>query len=246
MSVLFVSDLHLDAERPEAIDAFVDFVSRDCIRAERLFILGDLFEVWVGDDDDDPVLARAIDAIASLRAYEVPCYVMHGNRDFLLGDAFAARTGAKILTDYVTVDIYGESLLLTHGDLLCTDDTAYMKLRATVRDPEWQSAFLERPIEERRNIAASMRERSKTETAIKPDDIMDVNQTAVEETLRSHDVRVLIHGHTHRPAVHRFELDGQAATRIVLGDWYTQGTILQWDRNGFKLRMLLDEDGNED
>jgi UDP-2,3-diacylglucosamine hydrolase len=240
MSVLFVSDLHLDAERPDAIDAFVDFVERECIRCERLFILGDLFEVWVGDDDDDPVLARAIDAIASLRAYEVPCYIMHGNRDFLLGDDFAARTGAKILTDYVTIDVYGQSLLLTHGDLLCTDDTAYMKLRATVRDAQWQSAFLERPIQERRQIAASMRERSKSETAMKAEDIMDVNQTAVEQTLRSHDVKILIHGHTHRPGVHRFELDGEAATRIVLGDWYTEGTILQWERSGFKLRTLLD------
>jgi UDP-2,3-diacylglucosamine hydrolase len=242
MSVLFVSDLHLDAERPEATDAFVDFVQRECIRSERLFILGDLFEVWVGDDDDDPAMARVIEAIAALRAYEVPCYIMHGNRDFLLGEAFAERTGARILTDYVTVDIYGQSLLLTHGDLLCTDDTAYMKLRATVRDPQWQAQFLARPIEERKQIAASMRERSKTETAVKPDDIMDVNQTAVEQTLRSHGVDILIHGHTHRPGVHRFDIDGQSATRIVLGDWYTQGTILQWDRNGFKLRTLLDED----
>lgn len=242
MSVLFVSDLHLDAERPDAIDAFVSFIENECIRAERLFILGDLFEVWVGDDDDDPAMVRVIEAIAKLRAYEVPCYVMHGNRDFLLGDTFAERTGARILTDYVTFDIYGQSLLLTHGDLLCTDDTAYMKLRSTVRDPQWQAQFLSRPIEERRKIAASMRAKSKTETASKADDIMDVNQTAVAETLRSHGVHTLIHGHTHRPGVHRFQIDGQPATRIVLGDWYTEGTILQWERTGFKLRTLLDGD----
>ncbi|MGD8810183.1 MAG: UDP-2,3-diacylglucosamine diphosphatase [Gammaproteobacteria bacterium] len=241
MSVLFVSDLHLDADRPAAIDTFVDFIEREGVKSERFFILGDLFEVWVGDDDDDPAMARVIDAIAQLRHYEVPCYVMHGNRDFLLGDAFAQRTGAKILTDYVTVDIYGQALLLTHGDLLCTDDTAYMKLRATVRDPQWQSNFLARPIEERRQIAASLRERSKTETAMKSGEIMDVNQSAVEETLRSHGVNLLVHGHTHRPGVHRFDIDGKPATRIVLGDWYTQGTILQWDRHGFKLRTLLDE-----
>ena len=242
MSVLFASDLHLDAERPEAIDAFVRFVERECVKAERLFILGDLFEVWVGDDDDDAQLSRVIDAIASLRHYEVPCYVMHGNRDFLLGELFAQRTGARILTDFVTVEVYGQSLLLTHGDLLCTDDTAYMKLRATVRDPQWQSAFLARPIGERRQIAASMRARSKTETANKPEEIMDVNEQAVDETLRSHGVSVLIHGHTHRPGVHRFEVDGTPATRIVLGDWYSEGTILQWDRNGFKLRTILNED----
>ncbi len=241
MSVLFVSDLHLDAERPAAIDTFVDFIEREGVRSERFFILGDLFEVWVGDDDDDPAMARVIDAIAQLRHYEVPCYIMHGNRDFLLGDAFAQRTGAKILTDYVTVDIYGQALLLTHGDLLCTDDTAYMKLRAMVRDPQWQSNFLARPIEERRQIAASLRERSRTETAMKSGEIMDVNQSAVEETLRSHGVNLLVHGHTHRPGVHRFDIDGTPATRIVLGDWYTQGTILQWDRHGFKLRTLLDE-----
>jgi UDP-2,3-diacylglucosamine hydrolase len=241
VSVLFVSDLHLDADRPAAIDTFVDFIEREGVKSERFFILGDLFEVWVGDDDDDPAMARVIDAIAQLRHYEVPCYIMHGNRDFLLGDAFAQRTGAKILTDYVTVDIYGQALLLTHGDLLCTDDTAYMKLRATVRDPQWQSNFLARPIEERRQIAASLRERSKTETAMKSGEIMDVNQSAVEETLRSHGVNLLVHGHTHRPGVHRFDIDGKPATRIVLGDWYTQGTILQWDRHGFKLRTLLDE-----
>jgi UDP-2,3-diacylglucosamine hydrolase len=243
LSVLFVSDLHLDAERPAAIDTFVDFVERECVKAERLFILGDLFEVWVGDDDDDPALGRVIDAIALLRNYEVPCYIMHGNRDFLLGEAFAQRTGATILTDFVTVEIYGSELLLTHGDLLCTDDTAYMRLRAMVRDLEWQSGFLARPIGERRQIAASLRERSRTETAMKAEEIMDVNQGAVEETMRSHGVQYLIHGHTHRPGVHRFELDGTAATRIVLGDWYAQGTILQWDRHGFKLRTLLDETG---
>jgi len=241
VSVLFVSDLHLDAERPAAIDAFVDFVTREGIKSERLFILGDLFEVWVGDDDNDPALTRVIDSIALLRSYEVPCYVMHGNRDFLLGDEFAQRTGAKILTDFVTVDIYGQTILLTHGDLLCTDDTAYMKLRAMVRDPAWQSGFLARPIEERRQIAASLRARSKSETAMKSSEIMDVNQGAVEETLRSHGVDFLVHGHTHRPGVHRFDVDGRPATRIVLGDWYTQGTILQWDRHGFKLRTLLDD-----
>jgi UDP-2,3-diacylglucosamine hydrolase len=137
------------------------------------------------------------------------------------------------------VDIYGEPMLLTHGDLLCTDDTAYMKLRTTVRDAAWQQAFLNKSLQERRNIAASLRAQSKTETAIKASDIMDVNQATVEQTMRSHGVQYLIHGHTHRPSVHRFELDGRPAARIVLGDWYEQGTILQWDRHGFKLRALL-------
>ena len=239
MTVLFISDLHLDAERPEAIDSFVEFIARDAINAERLFILGDLFEAWVGDDDDDARLMPVLDALASLSAYEVPCYVMHGNRDFLLGEEFAKRSNCKLLSDFVTVDIYGEPMLLTHGDLLCTDDTAYMKLRTTVRDAAWQQAFLNKSLQERRNIAASLRAQSKTETAIKASDIMDVNQATVEQTMRSHGVQYLIHGHTHRPSVHRFELDGRPAARIVLGDWYEQGTILQWDRHGFKLRALL-------
>ena len=238
MAVLFISDLHLDPERPRSVDTFVDFVRREAVYVERLFILGDLFEVWIGDDQDDARLDPVLDALASLKAYEVPCYVMHGNRDFLLGEGFIARTGCRIMTDYVTVDIYGKSMLLTHGDLLCTDDVPYMRLRSTVRDPEWQGTFLKKSVAERRQIAASMRAQSKTETANKPSEIMDVNQRAVEETMRSHGVLHLIHGHTHRPAVHRFDLDGQEATRVVLGDWYEEPSILQWDSHGFKLRGL--------
>jgi UDP-2,3-diacylglucosamine hydrolase len=246
LTVLFLSDVHLDVERPATIETFVDFIQREGIQAERLFILGDLFEVWVGDDEDDPRILPVLEALATLKAYEVPCYVMHGNRDFLIGEGFAKRTGCRIMSDYVTVEIYGKAMLLTHGDLLCTDDTAYMKLRTTVRDSEWQQSFLQKPIAERRAIAASMRARSKTETAAKASDIMDVNQNAVAQTMHSHGVQYLIHGHTHRPGVHRFELDGQTATRIVLGDWYDQGTVLTWDRRGFKLTSLSDADGHSD
>ena len=238
MAVLFISDLHLDVERPESLERFVGFVKNEAIYAERLFILGDMFEVWIGDDENDPRFDPVLDALASLRTYEVPCYIMHGNRDFLIGDTFSDRTGCRIMSDYVTVEVYGKTMLLTHGDLLCTDDVPYMRLRTTVRDESWQVSFLKKPIGERREIAASMRAQSKTETASKPSDIMDVNQAAVEETMRSHGVLYLIHGHTHRPGVHRFELDGQNATRVVLGDWYDEPTILQWDSHGFKLRAL--------
>jgi UDP-2,3-diacylglucosamine hydrolase len=241
LTVLFISDLHLDVERPETIEKFVKFVEREAVHAERLFILGDLFEVWVGDDEDDARILPVLEALATLKAYEVPCYVMHGNRDFLIGDGFAQRTGCRIMTDYVTVEIYGKSMLLTHGDLLCTDDTAYMKLRTTVRNAEWQQSFLQKSITERRAIAAAMRARSKTETATKPSDIMDVNQNAVEQTMQSHGVHYLIHGHTHRPGVHRFDLDGLTGTRIVLGDWYEDGSVLEWDRRGFRLRSLVEE-----
>jgi len=241
MAVLFISDLHLDAARPASIAAFVEFMSREALYAEQLYILGDLFEVWIGDDDDDERMQPVLDAMAQLRDADVPCYLMHGNRDFLIGPAFARRTGCKLLPDYATVEIYGKPTLLTHGDLLCTDDTGYHNLRKMVRDPTWQRNFLGKSIAERREVAQSMRELSKTETARKPSDIMDVNQSTVEETMRNHRVDHLIHGHTHRPAVHRFDLDNKRATRIVLGDWYEQGTILSWAKRGFRLTRLLED-----
>lgn len=240
MAVLFISDLHLDADRPESIDAFVKFVSKEAIYAERLYILGDLFEVWIGDDDDDDRMQPVLDALALLHNADVPCYLMHGNRDFLIGSAFAAETGCTILPDYATVDVYGKSTLLTHGDLLCTDDKAYLKLRKMVRDPAWQKDFLSKSVSERREIAQSIRELSKSETAEKPSDIMDVNQAAVVAAMRDHRVHHLIHGHTHRPGVFRFDLNSQVATRIVLGDWYEQGTILSWSKRSFRLTTLID------
>jgi UDP-2,3-diacylglucosamine hydrolase len=239
MSVLFVSDLHLDAERPEAIDAFVDFVSGECIRSERLFILGDLFEVWVGDDDDDPTLARVIDAIASLRAYEVPCYIMHGNRDFLLGEHFMARSGARLLDDPAIIDLYGTPVLLTHGDLLCTDDTQYQAFRQQVRDPRWQRRFLARPLAERRRLAAGMRDASHAAKHHKPEAIMDVSSSSVTAMMQRHGVQRLIHGHTHRPAIHEFEIDGAAALRMVLGDWYTSSSLLECTPQGCRLESPL-------
>jgi UDP-2,3-diacylglucosamine hydrolase len=241
MAVLFVSDLHLDAARPWAIEAFVRFLSDEALYAERLFILGDLFEVWIGDDVDEPAMRPVLDALAMLASADVPCYFLRGNRDFLVGRGFSERTGCKVLSDYVTVDLYGKPALLAHGDLLCTDDKPYMQLRATVRDPMWQRDFLSKSVAQRRSIAASMREQSRTETASKPPEIMDVNRDAVDEAMRSHGVTHLIHGHTHRPAVHRFLLDNQQAARIVLGDWYEQGSVLSWDQHGFRLRTIPTE-----
>ena len=163
---------------------------------------------------------------------------MHGNRDFLSGQRFAAITGYRLLGDYETVDLYGERVLLTHGDLLCTDDVRYMKLRATVRDPAWQREFLAKPLGERRKIASEMRAMSRTEVAAKREEIMDVNATTVAATMRKSGVRTLLHGHTHRPGIHHFDLDGRAATRIVLGAWYEQGSCLRWDESGFELETL--------
>lgn len=235
MAVLFISDLHLDRERPEAIELFLDFVAREARSAEALYILGDLFEAWVGDDEDERELARARAAIAELGTHGVACFVMHGNRDFLIGPRFAEETGCTLLGDYETIDVCGTRVLLTHGDLLCTDDTAYRDLRATVRAADWQAAFLARPLAERRTIAADMRAKSRTEIAAKAEDIMDVNQQAVVETMRRFGVRHLLHGHTHRPAVHDFDLDGQPAQRIVLGDWHDEGSYVRWTPEGFTL-----------
>ena len=237
-NTLFVSDLHLDAERPATTRQFVDFLEGEARAADRLFILGDLFEAWIGDDDDDPNLAPILEALAGLHGAGVPCAIMHGNRDFLIGERFCAATGCRLLGDFEKVDLYGRNVLLTHGDLLCTDDTRYMSLRATLRDLQWQRDFLSKPLAERRRIAADMRRMSATEIAAKTEDIMDVNQATVEKTMREFDVELLLHGHTHRPGVHRFALDGGEAVRIVLGAWYEHGSVVRWNAAGFLLETL--------
>ena len=238
MTTLFISDLHLDPSRPEAVRRFTDFIAREALAADELYILGDLFEAWVGDDDDDPRLAPIVAALARLTGSGVPCAVMHGNRDFLLGPQFCAATGCRLLGDFERIAVEGQTVLLTHGDLLCTDDTRYMTLRATLRDRAWQREFLAKPLEERRKIAEELRTLSATEIAMKTDDIMDVNQAAVERTMRDFDVTLLLHGHTHRPAVHRFALDSRPAVRIVLGAWHERPRVVRWDAAGFSLDAL--------
>ena len=238
MTVLFISDLHLDAGRPETLARFDQFIERRALAAREIYILGDLFEAWIGDDDDDRRLRPVVDGLRRLTKAGVPAAVMHGNRDFLIGQDFCEATGCRLLAEYERVDMHGATVLLTHGDLLCTDDTRYMTLRATLREPTWQREFLAKSLSERRAIAADLRKLSATEIAAKPEDIMDVNQRAVEETMRRFGVRFLLHGHTHRPAVHHFPLDGQAATRIVLGAWYEQGSVVTWDASGFRLEQI--------
>ena len=238
MTTLFISDLHLDAGEPETIGRFLRFIERDARAASELYILGDLFEAWVGDDEDDPRLAPVLTALAGLTRAGVPSAVMHGNRDFLIGARFCSETGCRLLGDYERIDLHGERVLLTHGDLLCTDDTRYQSLRATLRNPAWQREFLAKPLVERRKIAAELRELSATEIAAKSYDIMDVNQSTVERTMRDHGVSLLLHGHTHRPAIHRFALDGRPAARIVLGAWYEQASVVRWDENGYRLDTL--------
>lgn len=238
MTTLFISDLHLDAGEPETIRRFVAFIETEARAASALYILGDLFEAWVGDDEDDPRLAPVQAALAGLTRAGVSCSLMHGNRDFLIGPRFCSATGCQLLGDYERVDLYGSTVLLTHGDLLCTDDTRYMSLRGTLRNPAWQRDFLAKPLAERRKIAADLRQLSAAEIAAKSYDIMDVNQTTVESVMREHGVSLLLHGHTHRPTIHRFVLDDRPAVRIVLGAWYEQASVVRWNERGYSLDTL--------
>ncbi len=236
--ILFISDLHLDPERPDITRLFMDFLATEAVTASALYILGDLFEAWIGDDDPTPHHAEVQDALAQLAQRCVPAFFMHGNRDFLVGEEFAARTGMKLLTDPTVISLYGQPTLLMHGDTLCTDDVDYQEFRSMVRNPEWQRQFLSQPLEARQAFAAKARAESKASQSGKAMDIMDANQQAVEAVMREHGVRRLIHGHTHRPGVHTFSLEGETCQRIVLGDWYTQGSVLTASHEGLSLRSL--------
>ncbi len=239
MATLFIADLHLDPSRPHITTLFERYLASDEMRhADALYILGDLVEAWIGDDDDAELPQRIAVATRAVHDAGVPVYFMVGNRDFLLGRQFADRAGFTLLDDGVVHDIHGRPTLLMHGDVLCTDDTAYQAVRRQVRTSEWKTQILSMPLEARRAFAAKAREDSKAHTGSTMESIMDVNAGAVAETMRKAGVTRLIHGHTHRPAVHRFELDGKAAERIVLGDWYEHGSVLRVDRDGVELRGL--------
>lgn len=229
MTTLFISDLHLDPLRPQITESFLQFLASEARRADSLYILGDLFEVWIGDDDPDPHHARVMAGLRELAGTGIPVYFMHGNRDFLIGEGFAKLTGCRILSDPTLVELQGTPALLMHGDTLCTDDTEYQRFRSMVRDPAWQQTFLSKPLEERHAFAAQARSESRSQTRQKAESIMDVNQQAVEKIMLQHGVARLIHGHTHRPAIHRFTAGGKPHTRIVLGDWYEQKSLLRVD-----------------
>lgn len=229
---LFISDCHLDARRPEISAALLEFLQRRAVAASRLYILGDLFEVWLGDDDMDAAQQPVIDAFAEL-SRDVELYFIAGNRDFLLGDAFAARVGMRRLEEPQFVQLGTQRSLLIHGDTLCTDDHVYQQFRAMVRDPAWISATLATSLSERRQIAARMRDDSKAATSMKASEIMDVNETTVAECFHRNEADVIIHGHTHRPAMHRYDA---GLLRVVLGDWVREPSFLSWQSGqGFKL-----------
>ena len=238
MSRLFVSDLHLDASAPEAVEQFLEFLRTHAASAETLYILGDLFELWIGDDEPDADKKAICTALRSLTASGVACFVLHGNRDFLLGRSFCDATGCRLLPDPVVAELDGERVLLTHGDALCTDDHSYQELRSVVRTAPWQRRFLALPLAERELLANQARAGSRQHTARTIPKIMDVNPGAVEKAYRATGVRRIIHGHTHRPGIHDTTLDGAPAQRIVLGAWYEQGSYLVCERGRYELREL--------
>ena len=238
MSTLFVSDLHLDAAWPEATRQFLALLGVAARDADALYILGDLFETWIGDDDIDAPRASICDGLRALNDSGVPCFVMHGNRDFLLAEGFAARSGCQLLPDPTVIELYGERVLLSHGDALCSDDVSYQRLRASVRRPRWQRRFLRLPRATRNIVAGAARAGSQQHTQRSEPQIMDVAAAAVASGLRACGVRRLIHGHTHRPGIHQFDLDGAPATRVVLGAWYEQGSLLRVTGADYELLTL--------
>lgn len=235
---LFISDLHLSEERPEITALFLDFLITRATGADALYILGDLFEIWLGDDAIMPCYQPVLNGLRGLTGTGVPVYVMHGNRDFLMGDLFAQRSGCRLIPDPSVIEVNGERTLIMHGDTLCTDDVEYQQLRAHLRSEETQRQFLALPMAQRVSVASQYRSGSRERSRHKAEAIMDVNQLAVITTMREHGVRLLIHGHTHRPAIHDFSLDGQAARRMVLGDWYEQGSVLSCDTSGCRLEAI--------
>jgi UDP-2,3-diacylglucosamine hydrolase len=235
VSTWFASDLHLDPATPEITGRFLRFLAGPVQAAGSLYLLGDVFEAWLGDDDPEPAHREVITALAAITARGTLLYLMHGNRDFLLGQRFCAETGATLLDDPVIATIGADRVLLSHGDGLCVDDGAYQRLRALVRDADVRRDLGALPLASRRRLATEARAGSREHLASAGEYITDVNQAAVETLMREAGVRTMTHGHTHRPATHRFDIDGDEYTRIVLDAWHATASVLHWDSTGFRL-----------
>lgn len=234
-ATLFIADLHLSAQEPAITAGFLRFLQREAVHANALYILGDLFEFWIGDDDPDPLRATVAAALLNLQQRGIPCYFIHGNRDFLLGHRFAQASGLILLPQEKVLKLYGHKIVLLHGDTLCTDDHGYQRFRKKVHNPLIQRLFLLLPLWCRLRIAARMRARSRQANDNKAESIMDVNPQAVIDTLQRHDASWMIHGHTHRPAIHRVTTDGGLAHRAVLGAWHTQGSMIKVSKQAIRL-----------
>lgn len=239
MATWFISDLHLEPARPASTQVLLNFLQHIRGQAASLYILGDLFEYWIGDDflqtSQGQGVLPILQALKQVAEGGTRVYVQHGNRDFLLADQFANLAACQLLPEQQVIDLYGTKTLIMHGDLLCTDDVDYQKARLLFRSLQWQQQILTKSIPERLQYAQSLRMQSQQSTQTKQEYILDANQGAIESVMRAAQVTQLIHGHTHRPAIHEFELDGQAAQRIVLGDWHQQGSFLRVDAQGMRL-----------
>ena len=238
MTTLFISDLHLDDRRPETTALLKEFLQDEAVNADALYILGDLFEFWLGDDVPSKCSVEVASALSRLRGNGVPCYFMHGNRDFLLQHDYAKLAGVELLPEEHVIDLFGEQVLLMHGDSLCTDDIAYQQMRTVVRTADWQQETLSKTPQERLQMALQLREASADHKGNEDMSIMDVNLDEVKRTFERHNVLRMIHGHTHRPATHDLEINGKSAQRIVLGDWYTQGSVLRVQPGSYELSSL--------
>ena len=236
MTTFFISDLHLDDRRPETTRLLMQFLQEEAVNADALYILGDLFEYWLGDDVPSQCATQVARALTSLADKGVPCYFMHGNRDFLLRDAYARQAGMTLLPEAHVADLYGEQVLLMHGDSLCTDDAPYQQFRTLVRNPAWQAEFLTKTPQKRLQVAMQARDASAEHKDNVDMGIMDVNQGEVVAAFERHGVQKMIHGHTHRPATHELEANGKPGQRIVLGDWYTQSSVLRVTPGNFDLQ----------
>jgi UDP-2,3-diacylglucosamine hydrolase len=219
VTTLFISDLHLEESRPDITEAFLGFLNGTASGVDQLYILGDFFEAWIGDDERTPLQEQIAAALRKLRDSGTDIFLMHGNRDFLIGEDFCKRAGASLLDDPTVIDLHGTPTLLMHGDSLCTADVEYQKFRANMRNPQWQQMILQRPLEDRQQMARQLREISMAKNQGKEEFIMDVTPEEVVKDMEAHGVQRMIHGHTHRPAVHELIANGLPAKRIVLGDW---------------------------
>ena len=235
MRTLFISDLHLHESRPQLTRAFFYFLHTQAKNAEKLYILGDFFDAWIGDDDDSPLNMEVAHELKKLSEAGTQIFLMHGNRDFLLGEKFAAQAGASLIAEGTVIDLYNVPTLLLHGDQLCTSDTEYIAFRQQVRSPLWQQQILSQPLAARRALAAQLREKSKMMNSLKAEDIMDVTQSEVMKVMQEAGVKRLIHGHTHRPARHALKINDEAAERIVLGDWHHKAWAIIADEKSVEL-----------
>ncbi|MCO5787743.1 UDP-2,3-diacylglucosamine diphosphatase [Pseudomonas sp. G11-1] len=238
MRYLFISDLHLEAQRPDITRAFLHCLDTRARNADALYILGDFFEVWLGDDNPDPLADQISAALLALSRQGTAIYLMHGNRDFLIGKSFCRRSGCTLLKDPTLIEINDERVLLMHGDSLCIDDLGYMRMRRWLRNPLSLFILHHLPLKTRHRIGRKLRNESRERTRYKAADITDVNEGEVLRVMHSQRVTTLIHGHTHRPAVHPLEIEGKPAQRIVLGDWDNSGWVLEVDEDDYRLESF--------